>query len=120
MASFGSLLFTLPKLLALPWRLATYQLPSPAGPARQPQGSLGVGHRGRHLNIVCLITGEWCWRSHNSSYPRAWRASTATISTHSMSSFWGSVVTVAAMSQHPNRRNIRRQGQTMMIWPSSC
>ncbi len=26
----------------------------------------GMGPRGRHLNIVCLITGEWCWRNYKS------------------------------------------------------
>ncbi len=41
MTSFRSLLFTQVKLLALPWRLATYQPPG-ASPARQRQGSWGM------------------------------------------------------------------------------
>ncbi len=44
MTSFRSLLFTLAKLLALPWRLATYQ-PSAAGTAAARQS--GRGRRGR-------------------------------------------------------------------------
>ncbi len=25
-----------------------------------------MGPRGRHSNIVCLITGGWCWRNYKS------------------------------------------------------
>ncbi len=53
MTSFGSLLFTLPKLLALPWRLATYQ-PSAAGPARQRQGSLDLAEEDVELGLYLL------------------------------------------------------------------
>ncbi len=53
MTSFRSLLFTLAKLLALPWRLATYQ-PSAAGPARQRQGSLGVAEEDVGLGLYLL------------------------------------------------------------------
>ena len=40
MSRFRTFLFTLAKLLALPWRLATYQPSPPAGPLRQRQGNL--------------------------------------------------------------------------------
>ena len=53
MTSFRSLLFTLAKLLALPWRLATYQ-PAAAGPAQQPQGSRGVAEEYVELGIYLL------------------------------------------------------------------
>ncbi len=53
MTSFRSLLFTLAKLLALPWLLATYQ-PSAAGPAQQRQGSLGVAEEDVELGLYLL------------------------------------------------------------------
>ncbi len=53
MNGFRSLLHTLAKLLALPWSLATYQLP-PAGPARQRQGSLGVAEEDVELGLYLL------------------------------------------------------------------
>ncbi len=53
MTSFRSLLFTLAKLLALPWLLATYQ-PSATGPARQRQGSLGVAEEDVELGLYLL------------------------------------------------------------------
>ena len=53
MTSFRSLLFALAKLLALPWRLATYQ-PSAAGPARQREGSLGVAEEDVELGLYLL------------------------------------------------------------------
>ncbi len=53
MTSFRSLLFTLAKLLALPWRLATCQ-PSAAGPARQRQGSLDLAEEDVELGLYLL------------------------------------------------------------------
>ncbi|MFB3092763.1 MAG: hypothetical protein ACE1ZD_06120 [Dehalococcoidia bacterium] len=53
MTSPRSLLYTLAKLLALPWLLATYQLPSPAGPARQRQGSMGPAEEDVELVSTC-------------------------------------------------------------------
>ncbi len=53
MTSFWSLLYTLAKLLALPWRLAIYQ-PSAAGPARQRQGSLDVAEEYVELGLYLL------------------------------------------------------------------
>ena len=53
MTSFRSLFFTLAKLLALPWPLATYQ-PSAAVPARQRQGSLGVAEEYVELGLYLL------------------------------------------------------------------
>ncbi len=54
-ANFRSFLYTLAKLLALPWRLATYQLlPSPAGPARQRQGSMGPAEEDVELGLYLL------------------------------------------------------------------
>ncbi len=53
MTSFRSLLFTLAKLLALPWRLATYQ-PSATGPAQQPQGSQGMPEEDVELGLYLL------------------------------------------------------------------
>ena len=44
-SSRRTFLYTLPKLLALPWFLATYQ-PSPAGPARRRLVGKTIG-RGR-------------------------------------------------------------------------
>ena len=52
--SLRSFLNTLAKLLALPWRLATCQLPSPAGPARQRQGSLGLAEDDVELGLYLL------------------------------------------------------------------
>ena len=45
-----SLLYTLAKLLALPWRLATYQ-PSPTGPAQRGQGSVGSAEEDVELGL---------------------------------------------------------------------
>ncbi len=53
-ANLRSFLYTLAKLLALPWRLATYQLPSPAGPARQRQGSMGPAEEDVELGLYLL------------------------------------------------------------------
>ncbi len=53
MTSFRSLLFTLAKLLALPWHLATCR-PSAAGPARQRQGSLGMAEENVELGLYRL------------------------------------------------------------------
>ncbi len=53
MTSFRSLLFTLAKLLALPWRLAIYQ-PSAAGPAQQPQCRLGMAEEDVELGLYLL------------------------------------------------------------------
>ncbi len=52
--SFRSFLYSLAKLLALPWRLATYQPLPPAGPARQRQGSLGVAEEDVELGLYLL------------------------------------------------------------------
>ena len=52
-SSFRSFFYTLAKLLALPWRLATYQ-PSPTGPARHRQGSLGVAEEDVELGLYLL------------------------------------------------------------------
>ncbi len=52
-ANLRSLLYTLAKLLALPWRLATYQ-PSPTGPAQQRQGSLGLAEEDVELGLYLL------------------------------------------------------------------
>ncbi len=52
--SFRSFLHPLAKLLALPWRLATYQPPSPAGPARQRQGSMGPAEEDVELGLYLL------------------------------------------------------------------
>ncbi len=51
--SFRSFLYPLAKLLALPWRLATYQLP-PAGPARRQQGSMGPAEEDVELGLYLL------------------------------------------------------------------
>ena len=53
MNSFRSLFYILAKLLALPWRLATYQ-PSAAGPVRQRQGSLGPAEEDVELGLYLL------------------------------------------------------------------
>ena len=53
MTSFRSGLNTLAKLLALPWRLVTYQ-PSAAGPARQREGSLGVAEEDGESGLYLL------------------------------------------------------------------
>ncbi len=54
MTRFRSLLYILAKLLAFPWRLATYQLPSPAGPARQRQGNMGPAEEDVELGVYLL------------------------------------------------------------------
>ncbi len=51
--SVRSFLYSLAKLLALPWRLATYQPPPPAGPARQ-QGSPGLTEEAVELDLYLL------------------------------------------------------------------
>ncbi len=54
MSSFRFFFYTLAKLLALPWHLATYQPSTPAGPARQRQGSLGVAEEDVELGLYLL------------------------------------------------------------------
>ncbi len=54
MSSFRSLLHTLAKLLALPWRLATDQLASLAGPAQQRQGSPDPAEEDVELGLYLL------------------------------------------------------------------
>ena len=51
--SFRSFLYPLAKLLALPWRLATYQ-PSTTGPAQQPPGGLGMSEEDVELGLYLL------------------------------------------------------------------
>ena len=53
-ANLRSFLYALAKLLALPWHLATYQPSTPAGPARQRQGSLGVAEEDVELGLYLL------------------------------------------------------------------
>ncbi len=53
-ANLRSLLYTLTKLLALPWHLATYQPSTPAGPARQRQGSAGLTEEDVELGLYLL------------------------------------------------------------------
>ena len=50
--SIRPFLYTLAKLLALPWRLATYQ-PTPTGPARR-QGSPGAAEEDAELGLYLL------------------------------------------------------------------
>ncbi len=54
MTSFWSLLYTLAKLLALPWLLAAYQPSAAPGPARQRQGSLDVAEEYVELGLYLL------------------------------------------------------------------
>ena len=53
MTSVRSLLYTLAKLLALPWRLATYQ-PTPTGGPSRRQGSLGRAEEDVELGLYLL------------------------------------------------------------------
>ncbi len=53
-SSFRSLLYPLAKLLALPWRLATYQLQPPASPPRRQQGSSGQAEEDVELGLYLL------------------------------------------------------------------
>ncbi len=53
-ANLRSFLYTLAKLLALPWRLATYQPSTPAGPVRQRQGSMGPAEEDGELGLYLL------------------------------------------------------------------
>ncbi len=53
--SFRSFLYPLAKLLALPWRLVTYQVSPPAGPARRRQGSPGLAEEDVELGLYLLM-----------------------------------------------------------------
>ncbi len=52
--SFRSFLYSLAKLLALPWRLATYQPSTLAGPPRRQQGSPGPAEEDVELGLYLL------------------------------------------------------------------
>ncbi len=54
MTSPRSLLYTLAKLLALPWLLATYQPTLSAGPARGWQSSLGLAEEDVEFGLHSL------------------------------------------------------------------
>ena len=52
--SLRALLYPLAKLLALPWRLATYQLQPPASPPRRQQGNPGPVEEDVELGLYLL------------------------------------------------------------------
>ncbi len=53
MSSFRFFFYTLAKLLALPWHLATYQL-QPPGPAGRHQGSSGAAEEDVEMGLDLL------------------------------------------------------------------
>ncbi len=54
MSSFRSFFYTLTKLLALPWHLATYQPSTPAGSAQRRQGNPGPAEEDVELGLYLL------------------------------------------------------------------